>query len=58
MRNIRRDALGDVKELQKEKLITEDDERRAQEEIQKLTDRHVEEIDKILAGKETELMEI
>ncbi|MGH8494515.1 MAG: ribosome recycling factor [Gammaproteobacteria bacterium] len=58
VRNIRRDVLGDVRELQKEKLITEDDERRAQEEIQKLTDRHVEEIDGILAGKETELMEV
>lgn len=58
VRNIRRDALSDVKELQKEKLITEDDERRAQEQVQKLTDQHVEEIDRTLAGKEAELMEV
>ncbi len=58
VRNIRRDAIGDLKELQKEKLISEDDERRAQEEIQKLTDRFVAEIDEVLAEKEAELMEI
>ncbi|CAN5339148.1 ribosome recycling factor [soil metagenome] len=58
VRNIRRDALGDVKELQKEKLVTEDDERRAQEQIQKLTDRFVGEIDEILAAKEAELLEV
>ena len=58
VRNIRRDALGDVKELHREKLITEDDEHRAQEQIQKLTDRYVEEIDQALAAKEAELMEV
>ena len=58
VRNIRRDALGDVKELLREKLITEDDEHRAQEQIQKLTDRYVEEIDQALAAKEAELMEV
>lgn len=58
VRNIRRDAIGDLKELQKEKLISEDDERRGQEEIQKLTDRFVAEIDEVLAEKEAELMEI
>jgi ribosome recycling factor len=58
VRNIRRDALGDVKESHREKLITEDDEHRAQEQIQKLTDRYVEEIDQALAAKEAELMEV
>lgn len=58
VRNIRRDALGDVKEFLKEKEITEDDEHRAQESIQKLTDKYVAEIDRVLTDKETELMEI
>ncbi len=58
IRNIRRDANNDFKELLKEKEISEDDERRAQDEIQKLTDRFVQEADKLLAGKEAELMEI
>jgi len=58
IRNIRRDANNDFKDLLKEKEISEDDERRAQEEIQKLTDHFVQEADKLLAGKETELMEI
>lgn len=58
VRNIRRDVLGDVKDLLKEKEISEDDERRAQEDIQKLTDKHVAEIDQLLARKEQELLEI
>ena len=58
VRNIRRDANSDLKELLKEKEISEDDERRATEEIQKLTDEFVKEIDKMLAVKEAELMEI
>lgn len=58
VRNIRRDALSDVKELVKEKLITEDDERRAHDEVQKLTDHFVAEIDQVLAAKEADLMEI
>jgi ribosome recycling factor len=58
VRNIRRDALGDLKELVKEKLITEDDERRAHDEVQKLTDHFVAEIDQVLAVKEADLMEI
>lgn len=58
IRNIRRDALHDVKELLKEKMIGEDDERRAEGEIQVITDRHVAEVDKVLADKESELMEI
>jgi len=58
IRNIRRDALHDVKELLKEKMIGEDDERRAEGEIQNITDKHVGQIDEALAGKESELMEI
>lgn len=58
IRNIRRDALGDVKELEKEKEISEDDERRAQDDIQKLTDQYIAEVDTALAVKEEDLMEI
>jgi ribosome recycling factor len=58
IRNIRRDANSDFKTLQKEKEISEDDERRASDEIQKLTDQFVSEIDGILDVKEKELMEI
>ncbi len=58
VRNIRRDALGDVKELLKEKIIGEDEERRAEGEIQEITDKHVGNIDKVLAEKEAELMEV
>lgn len=58
VRNIRRDANSALKEQVKEKTISEDDERRAQEEIQKLTDRYVAEIDKILQQKEAELMAV
>jgi len=57
IRNVRRDALGQVKELLKEKLITEDDERRTQDEIQKLTDRYVGQVDALLKEKEAEIME-
>lgn len=57
IRNVRRDALGDIKELLKEKMIGEDDERRVHDEIQKITDKHVADIDQVLAEKETELME-
>ena len=58
VRNIRRDANTHLKDLLKEKEIAEDDERRGQDEIQKLTDRHIAEIDKLLQTKETELMAI
>jgi len=58
IRNIRRDALSDLKDLLKEKMIGEDDEHRAHEEVQKITDKHVANIDSILAEKESELMEI
>jgi ribosome recycling factor len=58
IRNIRRDAMSDIKDLLKEKMIGEDEERRAETEIQTITDRNVAAIDKILAEKESELMEI
>ena len=58
IRNIRREAISDIKQLQKEKEITEDDERRGSDDIQKLTDRYVAEVDAALAVKERDLMEI
>lgn len=58
MRNVRRDANAHLKDLLKEKKIAEDEERRAQDEIQKITDRHIAEIDKLLQIKEAELMAI
>jgi ribosome recycling factor len=58
IRNIRRDANSDFKDLLKEKEISEDQERKAQDDIQKITDTHVARVDKVLAEKEAELMEI
>lgn len=58
VRNIRRDANGELKDLVKEKLISEDDERRGQELVQKLTDQYVKEVDSVLAEKEQDLMSI
>ncbi|SJL82243.1 ribosome recycling factor [Vibrio palustris] len=58
IRNIRRDANSDLKGLLKEKEISEDEDRKAQEEIQKMTDVAVKHVDEILAKKETELMEV
>lgn len=58
VRNARRDAIGMLKELLKEKDISEDEDHRAQDDIQKLTDRFVAEIEKLLAGKESDLLEI
>ena len=58
VRNIRRDANADLKALLKDKEISEDDDRRAQEEIQKLTDSYIKLVDEALAAKEKELMEI
>ncbi|WP_300317400.1 ribosome recycling factor [Idiomarina sp.] len=58
VRNIRRDANSDIKDLLKEKEITEDEERQAEEEIQKLTDKYVKQIDEALKAKEEDLMEI
>ncbi len=58
VRNVRRDANTQLKDLLKKKSIAEDDERRAQEDVQKLTDRHIAEIDKALQVKEVELMAV
>ncbi len=58
VRNIRRDVNQHLKQQQKDKLISEDDLRRGEDEIQKLTDQHIAEIDKLLQVKEAELMEI
>ena len=58
VRNVRRDANQQLKELLKNKTVSEDEERRAQDDIQKLTDRHVGEVDKALAAKEQDLMAI
>ena len=58
IRNIRRDANSDLKEYQKEKEISEDDERKGQELVQKITDAAIADIDALLADKEKELMEI
>jgi len=58
IRNIRRDANTELKKLLKDKSISEDDDRRAQDDIQKLTDKSIAEVDKILEAKEAELMEI
>jgi ribosome recycling factor len=57
VRTARREALGDLKDLLKEKLVTEDEDRRGQDEIQKLTDRYVAQIDALLKDKEAEIME-
>ncbi len=58
IRNIRRDMMNDIKELAKEKEISEDDERRASDDIQKITDKYIETIDSRLSKKESDLMEV
>jgi ribosome recycling factor len=58
VRNVRRDVITDVKEALKEKLITQDDEKKAEQDIQKLTDKYVAEIDAQLAAKEKEIMQV
>jgi ribosome recycling factor len=58
VRNIRRDANGELKDLVKEKMISEDDERRGQDIIQKLTDQYVKEVDQVLEQKEADLLAI
>lgn len=58
IRNVRRDAMQQVKELQKAKSISEDDERRAEDDIQKLTDKFVKEVDVVAKAKEDELMAV
>jgi ribosome recycling factor len=58
VRNVRRDANTHLKELVREKKVSEDDERRAQDDVQKLTDRYIAEIDKVLHAKEADLMAV
>jgi ribosome recycling factor len=58
VRNVRRDVMTDIKDLLKEKLISQDDEKRAEGDIQKLTDQHIADIEKHLAAKEKEVMQI
>lgn len=58
VRNVRRDVMTDIKDLLKEKLISQDDEKRAEGEIQKLTDKHIADIEQLLAAKEKEVMQI
>jgi ribosome recycling factor len=58
VRNLRRDANHHLKDLLKQKSVSEDDERRAQDDIQKLTDKFIAEIDKLLAAKEADLMAV
>jgi ribosome recycling factor len=58
VRNVRRDAIQHLKDALKKKEVAEDEERRAQDDVQKLTDRHIAEIDKMLQAKEADLMAI
>jgi len=58
LRNIRRDALEHVKKIEKEKKISEDDSKKAHKHVQEITDKFTESIDKVIAGKEKEIMEI
>jgi ribosome recycling factor len=58
VRAVRHDLMNELKEMLKERLISEDDHRRSQEEIQKLTDRHIHDIDGVLAEKEKELLQV
>ena len=58
VRNVRRDVLADMKELLKEKEISEDEERRGSDDVQKITDKYIAEIEKNLQAKEAELMQV
>ncbi|WP_041523113.1 ribosome recycling factor [Gilvimarinus agarilyticus] len=58
IRNVRRDVLSDVKALLKDKEISEDEDRRTQDDVQKITDKYIAEVDKVLAQKEEELMTV
>jgi ribosome recycling factor len=58
VRNVRRDAIQQLKDLLKQKKVAEDEERRAQDDVQKLTDRHIADIDKLLQQKEADLMAV
>lgn len=58
VRNLRRDGNEQLKKLLKDKAISEDDDRRGQDEVQKLTDRHIAEIDKLISAKEQEILTV
>ena len=58
VRNVRRDVMNDLKDMLKEKLVSQDDEKRAHDEVQKLTDKYVGEIDSTLAEKEKDLLHV
>jgi ribosome recycling factor len=58
IRNIRRDANGELKALEKDKTISEDEERRAEENVQKLTDKYIKEVEAVFEKKEKDLMAI
>ena len=58
IRNIRRDVLSDIKDLLKEKEISEDEERKGQDDVQKITDKFIARVEEALASKEKDLMEI
>ena len=58
VRNVRRDVMTDIKNLLKEKLISQDDEKRAEVEVQKLTDKHIADIEQALQAKEKEVMQV
>ncbi len=58
VRAVRRDVLSDIKDMLKEKMISQDDEKRVHEEIQKLTDKHVADIEQVLVAKEKEVMQV
>jgi ribosome recycling factor len=58
VRNVRRDVMAAIKELEKKKEISQDDEKRAETEIQKLTDKHIADIEQALQAKEKEVMQV
>ena len=58
VRNVRRDVMNHIKEKLKAKLVSQDDERRAEAEVQKLTDKHIAEVEQLLAAKEKEVMQV
>jgi ribosome recycling factor len=58
VRNVRRDVMADIKQMLKEKLISQDEERRAETDVQKLTDKHVADIDQLVAAKEKEILQV
>ncbi len=58
VRNVRRDSIRDLREFESEKMISEDDQKRGEEELQKITDRYVEQIGEVAERKEAEIMEV